>query len=357
MEPDLTTMERTGMQPQKTMQAVVFDRYGSPDDIRLAEVEIPTPKEGQVLIEVKAASVNPLDWHRLRGHPAILRLSDGLRRPKNGRLGADLAGTVVEVGSGVTDLHPGDEVFGASIRTLSEYAVVSRQRLVEKPDNLTFEEAAAVPVAAITALQGLRDHGRLQTGQSVLINGGAGGVGTFAVQIAKALGAEVTAVCSTANVDLVRSLGADFVVDYTREDFTRLGRRFDLLFDGVGNRPLLSCRRVIKPGGTLVVVGARRGKWIAGIDRFVGAFLISPLVSQRMVGFIAEERQDDLQYLGELLSTGVIHPVIDRTFALDETAAAIQYLETGHARAKVVVTVPRQSGSTTGDQADTTPAS
>jgi NADPH:quinone reductase-like Zn-dependent oxidoreductase len=341
----MTTKDQPILDPDntnaaQTMRAVVFDGYGSPDLVRITDVPMPEVKESQVLIKVRAASVNPLDWHRLRGHPAVLRLSEGLSKPKNNRLGADVAGTVVKVGSGVVDLQPGDEVFGMSIRTLAEYAVVSRQRLVRKPTNLSFEEAAAVPVAAVTALQGLRDHGRLTAGQNVLINGGAGGVGTFAVQLAKAMGATVTAVCSTANVDLVRSLGADAVIDYTKQDFTKLDRKFDLLFDGVGNRPLLACRRVLKPAGTLVVVGAQRGRWIAGIGRFAAAFLISPFVSQRMTAFIADENQEALQYLADLLASGEIRSVIDKTFSLDQTAEAIEYLETGHARAKLVVTIP-----------------
>ena len=237
------------------MKAIVCHRYGSPDVLELEEIDRPIPGDDQVLVRVQAASVNPVDWHRMRGLPNFMRAGEGLAKPKNPGLGADVAGRVEAVGGTVTQFQPGDEVFGMSIRTLAEYVCVSDQGIVPKPANLTFEQAATVPVAAITGLQGLRDKGRIEAGQKVLINGASGGVGTFAVQIAKSFGAEVTGVCSTRNVDLVRSLGADHVIDYTRDDFTRSGQRYDLIFDSAGYRSLSDCRRVLGTDGILVIVG------------------------------------------------------------------------------------------------------
>ena len=322
------------------MKAIVFERYGGPDALELRELETPAPADDQVLVSVRAASVNPVDWHRMRGEPYFLRMGEGRTRPKNDGLGADVAGVVEAVGADVTHVGPGDEVFGMSIRTLAEHVAASAEGIVPKPANLTFEQAAAVPVAAITALQGLRDKGGIQAGQKVLVNGASGGVGTFAVQIAKSFGAEVTGVTSTGNVELVRSLGADHVVDYTREDFTRSGGRYDLVLDAVSNRSLRAFRRILNPDATLVLVGAGKGR--SGgrpLLRVVRALLLRRFVSQKVETFLAQRNRDDLLFLKELLESGKVTPVIDRTYALSEAADAIRHLETGHARGKIVVTI------------------
>ncbi len=322
------------------MKAIVFDRYGGPDVLELRELDTPQPKDDQVLVRVHAASVNPIDWHRLRGEPLFVRGSEGFRRPRNTGLGADLSGTVEQVGGDVTALRTGDEVFGMSIRTLAEYAAVAADGLVAKPASLTFEQAAAVPLAALTAAQALRRPGTLEPGRSVLVNGASGGVGTFAVQIAKALGAEVTAVCSTRNAELVRSLGADEVVDYTREDFTKRGRRYDLVVDTVMNRSLGALRRAANEDGAIVLVGAAKGR--SGgrpMLRFVRAMLGRRFASQEVLTFLTERNRDDLLLVKELIEAGKLTPVIDRTYPLAETAEAIRYLEQGHARGKVVVAV------------------
>jgi NADPH:quinone reductase-like Zn-dependent oxidoreductase len=321
------------------MKAIVYERYGSPDVLELKEIDTPVVEEDQVLVRVQAASVNPLDWHRMRGRPYVMRASEGLAKPKNNGLGADVAGRVEAVGRNVTQFQPGDEVFGMSLRTCAEYVCVSEHGLALKPANLTFEQAAAVPVAASTALQGLRDKGQIQPGQKVLINGAAGGVGTFAVQIAKSFGAEVAGVCSRRNVDMVRSIGADQVIDYTREDFTQGGQLYDLIFDSVGNRSLSDCRRVLKPDGFLVVVGAPDGRWLGPLVRLLKALLLSPFVSQKLVAFLSKRSKDDLVVLKELIEAGKVTPVIDRRYPLSEVPAAIRYLEEGHAQGKVVITV------------------
>jgi NADPH:quinone reductase-like Zn-dependent oxidoreductase len=321
------------------MKAIVFHGYGSPDVLELEEIDTPVLKDDLVLVRVHAASVNPFDWHRMRGRPYVMRLGEGISKPKNTGLGADVAGRVEAIGKNVTLFKSGDEVFGMSTRTCAEYVNVSEKGLVLKPANLTFEQAAAVPVGAITALQGLRDKGQIQPGQTVLVNGAAGGVGTFAVQIAKALGADVTGVCSTRNVDMVRSIGADHVIDYTREDFTQGGQPYDLIFDCVGNRSLSACRRVLKPEGVLVIVGAADGRWLGPLVRPLKARLIAPFVSQKMVFLLAKRSKDDLAVLKELIEAGKVTPVLDRSYPLNEVAEAIRYLEEGHAQGKVVITI------------------
>ena len=321
------------------MKAIVFYEYGSPDVLRFEEIEKPVVEEDQVLVRVHAASVNPLDWHSMRGEPYVMRASGGLTKPKKNGLGADLAGKVEAVGRNVEQFQPGDEVFGMSINTLAEYARVSQHGVVKKPVNLTFEQAAAVPVGAITALQALRDKGQLQRGQKVLINGAAGGVGTFAVQIAKSFGAEVTGVCSTRNLDLVRSIGADHVIDYTKDDFTKSAQRYDLILDAVGKRPLSECRRVLTPEGTLVVVGAADGRWIGPLVPPLKALLLSRFVSQKLIFFISKRSTPDLLLLKELIESGKLTPVVDRSYPLNELPEAMRYLEEGHARGKVVITV------------------
>jgi NADPH:quinone reductase-like Zn-dependent oxidoreductase len=320
------------------MKAIVYREYGSPDILKLEEVEKPSLKDDEVLINVQAASVNPLDWHYMRGEPFLVRLSMGLLRPKNTRLGVDVAGQVEAVGKNVTQFQPGDEVFGTSyLGSLGEYVCATENTLVSRPANLTFEELAAVPVAAITALQGLRDQGKIQPGQKVLINGASGGVGTFAVQIAKSFGAEVTAVCSTGNMDSARSIGAEHVIDYTKEDFTKNGKRYDLIIGANGHRSLSDYKRALSLNGTYVCTGGTMAQIFESI-------LLGPLMSTKggkkisNMG-IAQSNQKDLVLIKDLLETGKVVPVIDRCYPLGETAEAIRYLEAGHAKGKVVVTI------------------
>jgi NADPH:quinone reductase-like Zn-dependent oxidoreductase len=322
------------------MKAVVRDRYGSADVLDVQEIEKPEPGVDGVLVRVRAASVNPVDWYGMTGTPYVGRVSMGLRKPKQRELGVDFAGTVEAVGKDVTELRPGDEVFGGRSGALAEYVSV-RNAVAVKPANLTFEEAAAVPVAAITALQGLRDKGQLQAGQKVLITGASGGVGTFAVQIAKALGAEVTAVCRTSNVELVRSLGADHVVDYTREDFTRSDRRYDLMLDVAATRSWSECKRLLTPKGILVVVGAKNGKGrlLGPLAHVARVRLASVRSSQKVVFFIAKLNKEDLAVLRELIEAGKVRPVIDRRYSFGEVADALAYMGEGHARGKIVVTI------------------
>ncbi len=321
------------------MKAIVHSRYGSPDVLELEESEKPELADDLVLVRVRAASINPADWYGVTGL-LVARASTGFLKPKSGRTGIDFAGTVEAVGKDVTHVQPGDEVFGARSGALAEYLTV-RDAIVRKPGNITFEEAAAVPVAAITALQGLRDKGKLQAGQKVLINGASGGVGTFAVQIAKALGAEVTGVCSTRNVELVRSLGADHVVDYTAEDFTRSNRSYDLVLDVAGSRSWSECRRVLNPHGKVVIVGAPKGSRVLGPLGHIVRLRVASLLrgSQKAVFFIAKTNRADLEVLRELLEAAKVKPVVDRSYALAETRDAFRYLGEGHARGKVVVTV------------------
>jgi NADPH:quinone reductase-like Zn-dependent oxidoreductase len=335
-----TCDDRDSTAPSHPMKAVVYCDYGSPDVLKLEAVEKPVPGDSQVLVRVRAAAVNPLDWHYMRGTPYIARLTMGLRKPTVTRLGVDFAGVVESVGRHITEFKPGDEVFGGRTGALAEYVTVREDQAVLKPANVTFEEAAAVPVAAITALQALRDEGRVQPGQKVLINGASGGVGTFAVQIAKSLGADVTGVCSTRNVEMVRSIGANQVIDYTREDFTKRPERYDVIVDNVGNHSLTKLRRVVKPTGRYVMVGGPSGRWIDPLPRALNAVVLSRFVSQDMSMFIADLKKKDLTILRDLMEAGKVTPVIDRLYALSEVSAAIRYLEAGHARGKVVVVIP-----------------
>ncbi len=325
------------------MKAIRYYRYGSPEILKLQDVGMPVVYDDDVLVRVKAASVNPMDYHFMRGTPYLVRPRAGLLRPKTSGLGVDMAGYVGAVGKNVTRFAPGGEVFGGlgDLGTLAEYISIRQDAvLLPKPADLTFEQAASVPLAAFTALQALRDRGCLRPGHKVLINGAAGGVGTFAVQIAKALGAEVTGVCSTRNVEMVTSIGADQVVDYTQQDFTRTRQRYNLLVDIAGNRPLAECRRVLDRQGVLVGVGGPdKGRWAGPLTRPAKMLLLSPFVSQTMVFFLARQNRDDLAVLRELLQSGQVTPVIDRIYPLSEVPQAIGYLEQGHASGKVVITI------------------
>ena len=321
------------------MKAIVLTKYGGPEVLQLAEVAKPAPNDDEILVEIHAAAANPLDYHRMRGGPA--RVAGWLMRiPESRRLGTDVAGRVEAVGQNVTQFQPGDEVFGCCVGSFAEYACARENRVALKPANRSFEEASAVPVAAITALQGLRDAGQVRSGQRVVVNGASGGVGTFAVQLAKTFGAEVTGVCSTRNLDLVRSIGADHVVDYTRKDFTRNGQRYDLIFDAMGNRSVSDYRRALQPQGTCIIAGAY------SVPRLLGHLVLAPLQSKtgnRKVRLMTMTRinQKDLVVLKELLEAGKVLPVLDRCYPLRETAEAIGYLEQRHARGKVVITVTR----------------
>jgi NADPH:quinone reductase-like Zn-dependent oxidoreductase len=321
------------------MKAVVRDRYGSPAVVELREIDKPVAADDEVLVRIRAASVNPADWYSVTGTPYVGRAAMGLRKPKSNRLGVDFAGEVEAVGKDVTQFQPGDEVFGGRDGAFAEYVCVREDRaVVPKPEKVTSEEAAAVPVAALTALQGLH-KGQIELGQKVLINGASGGVGTFAVQIAKALGAEVTGVCSTRNVELVRSLGADHVIDYTNEDFTRSGQ-YDLMLDIAGSRSWSECRRVLNPQGALVMVGAPKGNRLLGpLSHVVMVRLAALRSSQKVVFFIAKFNKADMVSLRELLEAGNMTPVVDRRFELSEIADALRYLGEGHAQGKVVLTV------------------
>ena len=320
------------------MKAIVYRCYGSPDVLEFADVEKPTPADDEVLVKVVAASVNPLDWHRMRGSPYIMRLGSGLGAPNRTSMGVDFAGTIEAVGKNVKLFKPGDEVFGGRSGAFAEYVAVPEDRaLVLKPANMTFEQAASVPIAAITALQALRDKGKIESGQKVLINGASGGVGTFAVQIAKSFGAEVTGVCSTRNLEMVRSIGADHVIDYKKEDYTESGKRYDLIIDMVGNHGLLANRKALEPDGILVLVGGAKGNWLAPLMGPIKALVLSPFVDQEFGMILAQLRKDDLAILGDLIQTGKVTPVIDRRYRLSEVPAAIRYSEEGHARGKIVI--------------------
>ncbi len=325
------------------MKAIVSTKYGSPDVLNLEEIEKPAPKDNEVLVKVHAASVNAGDWHLLRADPFLTRLAFGLLRPKYRILGADIAGRVEVVGENVTQFQPGDEVFGdlsgCGFGGFAEYVCATEDALALKPANTSFEAAAAVPSAAATALQGLRDKGQIQSGQKVLINGASGGVGTFAVQIAKSFGAEVTGVCSTRKLDMVRSIGADHVLDYTQEDFTKNGQRYDLIFAANGNHPISAYKRALSPKGTYVMSGG------SGTQMFQ-AMLLGPMISmtgnKKMDNLLKKSNKKDLVVLKEFLEAGKITPVIDRTYPLSEVPEAIRYLEEGHARGKVMITLEHE---------------
>jgi NADPH:quinone reductase-like Zn-dependent oxidoreductase len=322
------------------VKAVVQDRYGPAEILELRDIDKPTIGEKDVLVRVRAAGVNIADWAIMNGLPYIARPVYGLRRPKNPVRGTDVAGVVEAVGPGVTRFKAGGEVFGAAIGSFAEYAAASEGALAEKPANLTFEQAAAVPMAGTVALQALRDHGKVQAGQTVLVNGASGGIGTFAVQIAKALGADVTGVCSTRNVELVRSIGADHVIDYTKDDFTRSGQHYDLIFDNVSNHRLSDLRRALAPSGVLIPNGGRfDNRWFASAGRLMSATVMFRSGTQRLGRFLVAQTHEDLIVLKEMIESGKVTPVIDRAYSLSETAQAMSHVGSGHARGKIAVTV------------------
>jgi NADPH:quinone reductase-like Zn-dependent oxidoreductase len=323
------------------MKGVVHRCYGPPDVLRYEDLPRPTPADDEVLVKVHAASVNPLDWHYLEGTPYLVRIDGGFGKPENPRLGVDFAGTVEAVGKSVRRFKPGDEVFGGKFGAFAQYVTVSEEHAIApKPANVSFEQAAAAPIAALTALQALRDKGHIKDGQKVLINGASGGVGTFAVQIAKSYGADVTGVCSTKNVELVRSIGADHVVDYTREDFTKGAERYDLIVDNVSTHSMSDYRRVLNPNGNFVMIGsATTGHWFGWLELPLEAWILSPFMSQKFGMMLADLNKEDLAVLGDLMQSGKVTSVIDRTYKLSEAAEALRYLEKGHARGKVVLSV------------------
>ena len=323
------------------MKAIVQDEYGSPDVLELRDIDIPEINDDEVLVHVHAAGVGRDVWHVMAGLPYPIRLAGyGLRAPKNPVIGSDLAGVVEAVGKDVRRFRPGDEVFGIGKGSYAEYARAPEDKLAPKPENLTFEQAAVVAIMGSTALQALRDHGKVRPGQEVLIIGASGGVGTYAVQIAKTFGAEVTGVCSTAKVEMVRSIGADHVIDYTQEDFAEGDQRYDVILDIGGNSSLARLRRALAPRGTLVIVGGEGGgRWLGGTDRQLRAIMLSAFVGQKLGTFVNKENHEDMLVLKELIESGKITPVIDRTYPLAEAPEAIRYLEEGHARGKVVITV------------------
>jgi len=335
--------DRQTAAPNHPMKAIVYSDYGL-SNLKLENIEKPTPNDDQILVKVRAASINPYDWHFVEGTPYIMRMMGvGLRKPKDIQLGVDFAGTVEAVGKNVTEFKPGDDVFGGRGGAFAEYVCRRAEGAVAlKPANLTFEQAASVNIAGITALQAVRDKGKVQPGQKVLINGASGGVGTFAVQIAKSLGADVTGVCSTRNVDLVRSLGADHVIDYTKEDFAKGEQRYDVILDNVPNHSLSECRRLLNPKGKYVMIGGggpNDSRWIGPFGRVIKTLVMSPFISQQMGMMMADANHNDLTLLADMMQSGKVKPVIDRTYKLSEVPAAIAYLEEGHARGKVVITV------------------
>ena len=327
----------------ETMKAIIYCDYGSSDVLKLVDIARPAPNNNQLLVKVHATAVNPYDWHFIRGTPYIMRLGVGLRKPKNPRLGVDFAGTVEAVGKDVTQFKPGDEVFGGKTGAFAEYVCVSEKGVALKPPNITFEQAGAVDIAGLTALQAVRDKAQARRGQKILINGASGGVGTFAVQIAKSFGADVTGVCSTRNLDLVRSLGADHVIDYTKEDFTKNVQRYEVILDNVGNQSLLSMRRALLPHGKYIMIGgggtADQGL-LGPLSRPLKAMFLSPFMSQKMEMMMEDPTQKDMIQLADLMQAGKVTPVIDRRYKLSQVPEAIRYLEEGHARGKVVIEVP-----------------
>ena len=339
----MATVRATTDRAPEQMKAVRYSQHGSPDVLTLADMPVPVPKDRQVLVKIRAAALNPLDWHLLRGEPPFLKMMKPAAKGQTP--GVDFAGVVQQVGAGVTEVRPGDEVFGSCWGSLAEYGTTKETSISSKPASLTFEQAAAVPVAGKTAVQALRDHGRLQPGQRVLINGAAGGVGTFAVQIARALGGEVTGICSTRNLELVRSLGAHHVIDYTVQDFTSMGRRYDVVVHLAGNRKNDELRSVLAPRGRLVLVGGGTGRdesdntSMLEVLGLFGRNLFSPFMRQKTRMMMTKTRKGDLLYLADLIGAGKLTPIVDRTYPLAAAADAIRYLETGHVRGKVVVTI------------------
>ena len=334
--------EQLGQTQGDTMKAVVYCDYGTSEVLRVMDIAKPVPTDNQVLVRVRASSVNPYDWHFIRGTPYIMRLGVGLRKPKDTRLGVDFAGTVEAVGKNVTEFKPGDEVWGGKGGAFAQYVVIAEKGLAKKPDNISFEQAGSIDIAGMTALQGLRQHGNVQPGQKVLINGASGGVGTFAVQIAKALGAHVTGVCSGRNVELVKSLGADEVIDYTKDDFAKRPERYDVFLDNVPNHSLADCRAVLTPNGKYIMIGGggpNDGKWIGPLGRVLEMVIQKRFQKAPVTMMMAESNKTDLNFLSELIQSGKVKPVIDKTYKLAELPAAIAYLEQGHARGKVAITV------------------
>jgi NADPH:quinone reductase-like Zn-dependent oxidoreductase len=320
------------------MKAIVRSRYGSPECLRFEEIPSPEVSAGKVLVKVRASSVNPYDWHMMRGEPYLLRMSEGVRRPKDQGIGIDLAGTVEAVGEGVTGFKVGDEVFGSGAGAFAELAVANEKRLANKPAGVSFEAAAVIPCAGVTALMGLQ-RGEVRAGQRVLVNGASGGVGSFAVQIAKSMGATVTGVCSTRNVDLVTSIGADEVVDYTKDDFSRREQKFDVVIDTVGNRSLTALRRALTTDGTLLLAAGAKGKWFRPVALMLKGIVTSKFVHHKIRVVMAATSREALDELAALVQSGAVTPVIDRSYSLTECAQAVQYVEAGHARGKVVVEV------------------
>ena len=325
---------------KQTMKAVRYYCYGSTDVLEYDDVEKPSPAADEMLVKIHVAAVNPLDWHYLHGTPYFMRLMSGLGKPADSGLGVDLAGTVEAVGSNVTRFKPGDEVFGGGVGAFAEFAILREDGpRVMKPANVSFEQAATVGIAGITALQALRDKGQLQPGQKVLINGASGGVGTFAVQIAKSMGAEVTGVCSTRNVEMVRAIGADHVIDYKKSDYTQGDQRYDLIIDMVGNHSLSKIRQVLTPDGVLVMVGGPTGNWLGALARPLKAMIYSKFVGQQFVMILAEFDQEDLAIIGDMIAAGAVTPVVDRRYPLREIASALEYSEAGHARGKIIIEI------------------
>ncbi len=324
-----------------TMKAAIYRCYGSPDELEIVDIEKPVPAADEVLVRIQAASVNPLDWHYLRGSPYFMRLSTGIGAPDDIRLGVDFSGVVEAVGENVQRFEPGDAVLGGRTGAFAEYIVMPESRaIVRKPDRLTFDEAAAVPIAALTALQALRDKANVRAGQTVLINGASGGVGTFAVQIAKAFGAEVTGVCSTRNIERVRSLGAANVIDYTSDDYTELGKQYDVIIDMVGNHSPAENRKAMQPGGILVLVGGGKGDWIGPMIQPLKSVIYNRFVDEEFKMLLASMDHDDLELLARLMQQGDVTPVIDRRYPFNELADALRYSEDGHARGKIIVSIP-----------------